>query len=162
MDEGERERRELQIDLVEIQVRIKTVSLFTAIFFSAFISLFTAGYITKTDRITLISIPYGIVAIILSYWLYQSPWKKLKTIREKHIHPLASPRERVREVELTEAGKIWIQENHPPGIVWELNLDKPFTLHSVAAEFVELSNLGVSYRIPHEVDGKPTIRKAVS
>ena len=65
----------------------------------------------------------------------------------------------MREVTLTEAGKTWTLKHHPQGIVWELNLDKPFTLHSVAAEFVELNNLGVSYRIPHEVDGKPTIRK---
>jgi len=35
------------------------------------------------------------------------------------------------EVELTEAGKAWIQEHHPQGI---------------------------PYRIPHKVDGKTTIR----
>ena len=65
--------------------------------------------------------------------------------------------DRLGEVELTEAGKTWIQENYPPGIVWELNLDKLFKLHRVAAEFVELKYMGVSYRIPHTADGKPTI-----
>ncbi len=68
--------------------------------------------------------------------------------------------DRVGEIELTEAGKTWIQNNYPQGIVWNLNLEEPFKIHRVAAEFMELSNLGVSYRIPHEVDGKPTIRKA--
>ena len=61
------------------------------------------------------------------------------------------------EIELTEISKRWFPEYHLQGIVWELNLDKPFKLHRVAAEFVELNNLGVSYRIPHTVDGKPTI-----
>jgi len=68
--------------------------------------------------------------------------------------------DRLVNVKLTEDGKNWIQDNYPQGIVWELNLDKPFTLHSVSDEFVELSNLGVSYRIPHEVNGKPTVKKA--
>jgi len=64
------------------------------------------------------------------------------------------------EFYLTEAGKRWIKDHYPQGIVWEYNPDKPFKLHSVAAEFVELTYLGVPYRIPHMVDGKPTIRKA--
>lgn len=38
----------------------------------------------------------------------------------------------VMEVELTEAGKTWLQEHHPQSI---------------------------HYRIPHTADGKPTIRK---
>ena len=63
-------------------------------------------------------------------------------------------------VELTEVGSARLLEHYPQGIVWEYNPDKPFKLHSVAAEFVELSNLGVSYRIPHTADGKSTIRKA--
>lgn len=67
--------------------------------------------------------------------------------------------DRLGDVELTEAGKAWVQEHYPKGIVWDLNLDKPFKLHRVAAEFVELSSLGVSYRIPHRADGKPTIKK---
>lgn len=63
------------------------------------------------------------------------------------------------EVELTDAGKTWIQEHHPQGIIREYDPDKPFKLHSVAAEFVELTYLGVSYRIPHMTDDKPTIAK---
>jgi len=66
------------------------------------------------------------------------------------------------EVELTEAGKNWLQEPHPQGIVYECDPDKPFKLHSVAADFVELTYLGIPYRIPHKVDGKPTIKKAAS
>ena len=62
------------------------------------------------------------------------------------------------EVELTEAGKNWIQEPHPQGIVWEYDPDKPFKLHSMDAEFAELTYLGIPYRIPHTVNGKPTIR----
>lgn len=63
------------------------------------------------------------------------------------------------EVELTDAGKKWIQEHYPQGIIREYDPDKPFKLHSVAAEFVELTYLGVSYRIPHMADDKPTIAK---
>ncbi|MBA7494745.1 hypothetical protein ES702_05322 [subsurface metagenome] len=65
------------------------------------------------------------------------------------------------EVELTDVGKTWIQEHHPQGIVWEYAPDKPFKLHSVAAEFVELTYLGIPYRIPHTADSKPTITKAI-
>ena len=64
------------------------------------------------------------------------------------------------EVYLTEAGKAWMQEHHPQGIVWEYDPDKPFKLHSMAAKFVELTYHGIPYRIPPEVDGKPTISKA--
>jgi hypothetical protein len=65
----------------------------------------------------------------------------------------------VREVKLTEAGRNWFQEHYPQGIVYEYDVDKPFKLHSVAAEFAEITYLGIPYRIPNEVDGKPTIRK---
>ncbi len=64
------------------------------------------------------------------------------------------------EVELTEAGKNCLQVLHPQGIVWEYDPDKPFKLHSMAAEFAELTYLGIPYRIPHKVDGKTTIKKA--
>jgi len=64
------------------------------------------------------------------------------------------------EVYLTEAGKAWIQEHHPQGIVWEYDPDKPFKLHGMAAKFAELTYLGIPYRIPHRVDGKTTIKKA--
>jgi len=30
----------------------------------------------------------------------------------------------------------------------------------ITAEFIELTCLGIPYRIPPEIDGKPTIRKA--
>jgi len=40
------------------------------------------------------------------------------------------------EVELTDARKTWIQEHHPHDIVWKYDPDKPFRLHSVAAEFI--------------------------
>lgn len=49
------------------------------------------------------------------------------------------------DVELTNIEKTF-QEHQPHGIVWEHEPDKPFRLHSVAAEFVELTYLGISYR----------------
>ncbi len=61
------------------------------------------------------------------------------------------------EVELTDVGKRWLQ-----GIVWEYNVDKPFRLHVWAVEFMELTCLGIPYRIPLDIDGKPTIRKRES
>ena len=63
------------------------------------------------------------------------------------------------EVDLTDIGKTF-QEHHPQSIIWEYDSDKPFKLHSMAAEFVELTYLGIPYRIPPDVDGKPTVRKA--
>jgi len=65
----------------------------------------------------------------------------------------------VMEVELTDVGKAWLQEHYPQGIVWEYDVDKPFKLQGWAAEFIELTCLGIPYRIPPDVDGKPTIRK---
>ena len=67
--------------------------------------------------------------------------------------------DRAGKVELTEVGKTWIQKHYPKGIVWDLNLEEPFKLHSVAAEFVELTYMSIPYRIPHKVGGKTTIRK---
>jgi len=64
------------------------------------------------------------------------------------------------EVYLTDAGKTWIQEHHPQGIVWEYDVDKPFKLLSWASEFIEVTYLGIPYRIPPKVDGETTIRKA--
>jgi len=40
--------------------------------------------------------------------------------------------------------------------------DKPFKLHSMAADFAELTYLGIPYRIPHKVDDEQTIRKVTS
>jgi len=68
----------------------------------------------------------------------------------------------VMEVYLTDAGKKWIQEHHPQGIVWEYDPDKPFKLHSMAAEYVELTYLGIPYRIPHMADSKPTIDRTIA
>jgi len=50
------------------------------------------------------------------------------------------------EVELTEARKTWIQDNYPQGIVWEYDVDKPFKLQGWAAEFIELTYLGIASR----------------
>jgi len=66
------------------------------------------------------------------------------------------------EVYLTDAGKAWLQEHHLQGIVWEYDVDKPFKLHGWAAEFIELTCLGIPYRMPNKIDGTPTIRKATS
>ncbi len=66
------------------------------------------------------------------------------------------------DVELTDVGKAWLQDHYPQGIVWEYDIDKPFRLHGWAAEFIELTYLGIPYRIPPEIDGKPTIKKARS
>jgi len=64
------------------------------------------------------------------------------------------------EIELTEIGERWLQDHYPQGIIWEHAPDKPFKLHSMAAEFAELTYLGIPYRIPKRIDGKLTIRKA--
>lgn len=65
------------------------------------------------------------------------------------------------DIKLTEAGKKWMAENIPPGIVYEYDPEGVFGLHAVAAEFVELTDLtGFPFRLPHEVDGKSTWRKA--
>lgn len=64
------------------------------------------------------------------------------------------------EVELIEVGKRWVQEHYPQGIVWEYDVNKPFKLHSMAAEFMELTYLGIPYMVPPKIDGETTIRKA--
>jgi len=63
------------------------------------------------------------------------------------------------DVELTEAGKTWVQKHYPQGIVWEYDVDKPFKLLSWASEFIELTYLGIPYRIPSRIDDKQTIKK---
>ena len=65
------------------------------------------------------------------------------------------------EVELTEVGKRRLQEHYPQNIAREYDVDKPFKLHSWANEFIELTCLGIPYRIPPEIDGKPTIRESI-
>lgn len=65
------------------------------------------------------------------------------------------------KIALMEAGKKWMVEHYPQGIVWEYNPDGEFTLKGVAAKFVEFTcPMGIPYRIPHEVDGEKTWRKA--
>ena len=66
------------------------------------------------------------------------------------------------EVELTETIRKWLQKHYPQGVVWEYDVDKPFKLQGWAAEFIELTCLGIPYCIPNKIDGKPTIRKAIS
>jgi len=68
----------------------------------------------------------------------------------------------VTEVYLTDAGNTWFQEHPAQGIVWEYDPDKPFKLHGMAAKFAELTYLDIPYRIPHTVDGKPTIARTIS
>ena len=65
------------------------------------------------------------------------------------------------DVYLTDVGEAWLQEHYPQGIVWEYDVDKPFKLQGWAAEFIELTYLGVPgwIEIPSDVDGQPTIRK---
>ena len=78
------------------------------------------------------------------------------------MEPREPPRRHgVMEVYLTDAGKVWILEHHPRGVVWEYDPDKPFKLHSMAANFVELTYHGIPYRIPHTIDDKPTIAKTI-
>jgi len=60
-----------------------------------------------------------------------------------------------------EVGKREVQEHYSQGIVWEYDVDKPFKLLSWASEFIELTYLGVSYRIPRMADDKPTIAKTI-
>lgn len=64
------------------------------------------------------------------------------------------------EVYLTEADRKRLQKHHTQGVVWEYDPDKPFKLHSWTSDFIELTYLGIPYRIPPDVDGKPTIKKA--
>ena len=61
-----------------------------------------------------------------------------------------------------DVGKAWLQEYYPQSIVCENDPDNLFNLHRVAAEFAELTYLGIPYRIPHTADGKPTVRKTTS
>lgn len=65
-------------------------------------------------------------------------------------------------IELTEAGKTLIQEHYPRGIVYDYDVDKPIKLLSWALKFIEIIYLGIPYRIPNKIDGKPTIRMETS
>ena len=59
------------------------------------------------------------------------------------------------------SGRRWFQEHYPQGIIWEYDVDKPFKLLSWASEFIELTYLGIPYRIPSRTDGELTIKKAL-
>ena len=60
------------------------------------------------------------------------------------------------DVLLTNVGKRWLKDNYPQAI----DVDKPFKLQSITARVVELTHLGIPYRIPLGVDGQPTIKSA--
>lgn len=62
------------------------------------------------------------------------------------------------DVCLTDVGEAWLQEQYPQAI----DVDKPFKLRSITTRVIELTYLGVPYqiRIPSDVDGQPTIKKA--
>jgi len=64
------------------------------------------------------------------------------------------------EIELTEISKKWLQDHHPQGIVGEYDVNKPLRLHGWTREFIEFTHLGIPCRMPTDVDGQPTIRKA--
>lgn len=65
------------------------------------------------------------------------------------------------KIALTEAGKKWMAENYPQGLVWEYNLDDEFELVGVLSEVVEVTcPMGVPYRIPHEIGIEKAWRKA--
>lgn len=65
------------------------------------------------------------------------------------------------KIALTEAGKKWMEENYPQGLVWEYNLDDEFELVGVMSEIVEVTcPMGVPYRIPHKVGIEEAWRKA--
>ncbi|GAH45507.1 unnamed protein product [marine sediment metagenome] len=65
------------------------------------------------------------------------------------------------KIALTEAGKKWMAEHYPQGMVYEYNLDDEFELIGMLAETVEVTcPMGIPYRIPHKVDDEKTWRKA--
>lgn len=64
------------------------------------------------------------------------------------------------EVNTTEVGKAWLQNHYSQSIVGEYNVDKPLRLHGWTREFIEFTHLGIPCRMPTDVDGQPTIRKA--
>jgi len=65
------------------------------------------------------------------------------------------------KIALTEAGKKWMSENYPQGLVYEYNLDDEFEVVGMLAKFVEATcPMGIPYRILHEVGGENIWRKA--
>jgi len=62
---------------------------------------------------------------------------------------------------LTEAGKKFMTDHYPQGIVYEYDPEGTFTLRSVGARDVELlCPMGIPYRLPHKVEGEQTWGKA--
>ncbi len=65
-------------------------------------------------------------------------------------------------IKLTEAGKKFMTDNYPQGIIYEYEPGGLFTLRSVGAEDVELlCPMGIPYRLPHKVEGEQTWRKSL-
>ena len=61
------------------------------------------------------------------------------------------------DVKLTEAGKKYMAENYPQGVLFEYDPEGVFGLHAIAAKFVALiDQMGIPYRFPHEIEGETT------
>jgi len=63
------------------------------------------------------------------------------------------------DIDLTDVGRKFFEDNYPQGILWEYEPHGIFTLRAIAAEFIELTYIGVPYRMPHKVDGEQTWKK---
>ena len=64
------------------------------------------------------------------------------------------------KIVLTDAGKEWMKENYPQGIVFEYNLSDEFEIRSLGSDDVEATcPMGIPYRFPHTVDGKKIWKK---
>jgi len=65
------------------------------------------------------------------------------------------------KVLLTKVGKEWFLKAYPQGIVYEYDVDKPFELKSMGADFVEVvCPLHIPYRFPIYIDGEITFNMA--
>jgi len=62
------------------------------------------------------------------------------------------------EVELTETGKAWILEEYSQGSGYEYDIDKPFKVVYGTSDFTLIISRDNPYRIPNEIDGKPTFK----
>ena len=52
------------------------------------------------------------------------------------------------KIVLTEAGKKWMKEHYPPGIIFEYELDGEFEIRSMGADDIEVvCPMGIPYRI---------------
>ena len=65
------------------------------------------------------------------------------------------------KVLLTEVGKKWFTEHYPQGIVYEYDVNEPFDLKSMGADFVEvICPLHIPYRFPIYIDEEITFNMA--